>query len=171
MYPGMKLHFPMVALDVFNQVTFAEISMLLLTNSSSQDNNATYQTLNKNWYIDSPLQIIPQDNCTLLSITLLKHIYDEHDESALPLRIATTQSDVYTVNYLIPKKCPVGFQFYDSSHKCACSPVFHYFNYQPVCKITSDGYNPLITINLPVTTVTLDWNHEQPECKFIWCIN
>ena len=40
-YPGMKLHFPMAALDVFNQVTFAEISMLLLTNSSSQDNNAT----------------------------------------------------------------------------------------------------------------------------------
>ena len=69
MYPGMKLHFTMAALDVFNQVTFAEISMLLLTNSSSQDNNATYQTLNKNWYIDSPLQIIPQDNCTLLSIT------------------------------------------------------------------------------------------------------
>ena len=34
MYPGMTLHFSMAALDVFNQVTFAEISLMLFTESS-----------------------------------------------------------------------------------------------------------------------------------------
>ena len=31
----MTLHFPMAAYDVFNQVTFAEISLMLLTYNSS----------------------------------------------------------------------------------------------------------------------------------------
>ena len=29
-YPGMTLHFPVAAFDVFNQVTFGEISLMLL---------------------------------------------------------------------------------------------------------------------------------------------
>ena len=35
-YPGMTLHFPMAALDKFNQVTFAEISLMLLTFNPTQ---------------------------------------------------------------------------------------------------------------------------------------
>ena len=60
----------------------------------------------------------------------------------------------YYMNSLVPRECPVGFQFYNSSHKYECSSILHHFGYQPVCKISSDGYNPLITITLPVATMS-----------------
>ena len=71
-YPGMTLHFSMAALDVFNQVTFAEISLMLFT-ENSKILIRHFQIINKNWYIDSPLQMISQDNCTLMNVTFLKH--------------------------------------------------------------------------------------------------
>ena len=154
-YPGMTLHFSMAALDVFNQVTFAEISLMLFT-ESSKILIGHFQIINKNWYIDSPLQMMSQDNCTLMNVTFLKHFISNHDDLVLPLQIAFSQSDKvhYYMNYFVPRECPVGFQFYNSSHKCDCSNVLHHFGYQPVCKISSDGYNPLITITLPVATMS-----------------
>ena len=155
-YPGMTLHFSMAALDVFNQVTFAEISLMLFT-ESFKILMGHFHIINKNWYIDLPLQMISQDNnCTLMNVTFLKRFIGNHDDFVLPLQIALSQSDKvhYSMNYFVPRECPVGFQFYDSSHKCDCSNVFHNFNHQPVCKISSDGYNPLITITLPVTTLS-----------------
>ena len=155
-YPGMTLHFSMAALDVFNQVTFAEISLMLFTESFKVP-TGYFHIINKNWYIDLPLQMISQDNnCTLMNVTFLKRFISDHDDFLLPLQITLSQSDKvhYSMNYLLPQECPVGFQFYDSSHKCDCSHVFHNFNHQPVCKISSDGYNPLITITLPVTTLS-----------------
>ena len=53
-YPGMTLHFPMSAYDVFNQVTFAEISLMLLTYNSSLVTGAFH----KIWYLDSPAQMM-----------------------------------------------------------------------------------------------------------------
>ena len=155
-YPGMTLHFSMAALDVFNQVTFAEISLLLFTESFKVP-TGHFHIINKNWYIDLPLQMISQNNnCTLMNVTFLKRFISNHDDCVLPLQITFSQSDKvhYSMNYLVPRQCPVGFQYYDSSHKCDCSHVFHNFNHQPVCKISSDGYNPLITITLPVTTLS-----------------
>ena len=67
MYPGMTLHFPVAALDVFNQVTFTEISLMLLAYSTNTE--ATFQTLTKKWYLESPLQIIAQNNCTMVYVT------------------------------------------------------------------------------------------------------
>ena len=154
-YPGMTLHFSMAALDVFNQVTFAEISLMLFTESSKVP-TGHFQIINKNWYIDLPLQMMSQDNCTLMNVTFLKRFISNHDDLVLPLQIAFSQSDKVhsNMNYFFPRECPVGFQFYNSSHKCDCSNVLHHFGYQPVCKISSDGYNPLITITLPVTTMS-----------------
>ena len=154
-YPGMTLHFSMAALDVFNQVTFAEISLMLFT-ESSKVLIGHFQIINKNWYIDSPLQMMSQDNCTLMNVTFLKRFISNHDDLVLPLQIAFSQFDKvhYYMNYFVPRECPVGFQFYNSSHKCDCSNVLHHFGYQPVCKISSDGYNPLITITLPVATMS-----------------
>ena len=154
-YPGMTLHFSMAALDVFNQVTFAEISLMLFT-ENSKILIGHFQIINKNWYIDSPLQMISQDNCTLMNVTFLKRFISNHDDLVLPLQITFSQSDKvqYYMNYFVPQECPVGFQFYNSSHKCDCSNVLHHFGYQPVCKISSDGYNPLITITLLVATMS-----------------
>ena len=72
----------------------------------------------------------------------------------LLIKLAQDQSNLHIHNILVPRECPVGFEFYDESHKCDCSHVFRNFNHQPVCKISSDGYNPLITITLPVTTLS-----------------
>ena len=157
-YPGMTLHFPMAALDVFNQVTFTEISLLLL--KYGPISQTTFYTFNRNWYLESPMQIIAQSNCTMVNATFLKRTSNYHDDDpVLPLLIKLSQdlSNLYILNFLVPRECPVGFDFYEFSHKCDCSHVFHNFNHQPVCKISSDGYNPLITITLPVTTLS-HWN-------------
>ena len=155
-YPGMTLHFPVAALDVFNQVTFAEILLILLKYRIFSE--ATFYTLNKKWYLESPMQIIAQNNCTMVNVTFLKHTSNCHDDDdpVLPLaiKLSQDQSNLRIINSLVPRECPVGFQFNDSSHKCDCSHVFHSFNYQPVCKISSDVYNPLITITLPVTALS-----------------
>ena len=154
-YPGMTLHFPVAALDVFNQVTFTEISLMLLAYSTNSE--ATFYTLNKKWYLESPMQIIAQSNCTMVNVTFFKHTSNYHDDDhMLPLliKLSQDQSNLHILNFLVPRECPVGFQFYNSSHKCDCSNVLHHFGYQPVCKILSDGYNPLITIILPVATMS-----------------
>ena len=153
-YPGMTLHFTMAALDVFNQVTFAEISLLLLNFSPSSETK--FDTLNKKWYLESPIQIIAQNSCTMVNVTFFKCTSNDHNDYVLLLliKLSQDQSNLHIHNFLVPQECPVGFQFYDSSHKCDCSHVLHHFGYQPVCKISSDGYNPLITITLPVTTVS-----------------
>ena len=151
-YPGMTLHFPVAALDVFNQVTFAEISLLLLNHATVSETK--FYTLNKKWYLESPLQITAQNNCTLVNVTILKHTSNDHNDPVLPLLIKLSQdlSNLHILNFLVPQECPVGFEFYNS--RCECSHVLHHFGYQPVCKISSDGYNPLITITLPVTTLS-----------------
>ena len=153
-YPGMTLHFPVAALDVFNQVTFAEIFLALLNHSKLS--SAIFYTLNKKWYLESPIQIITQNNCTMVNVTFYKRTSNYHDDPVLPLliKVSQDQSNSHLHNFLVPQECPVGFQFYDLSHKCDCSHVFHNFNHQPVCKISSDGYNPLITITLPVATLS-----------------
>ena len=157
-YPGMTLHFPMAALDVFNQVTFTEISLVLLNYGSISE--TTFYTFNKNWSLEPHMQIIAQSNCTMVNATFLKRTSNYHDDDpVLPLLIKHSQdlSNLHILNFLAPRDCPVGFDFYESNHKCDCSHVFHNFNHQPVCKISSDGYNPLITITLPVATMS-HWN-------------
>ena len=152
-YPGMTLHFPVAALDVFNQVTFAEISLALLNYSTPSE--ATFFTLNKKWYLESPIQIITQNNCTMVNVTFYKCTSNYHDDPVLPLliKVSQDQSNSHLHNIFVPQECPIGFEFYNSSHKCDCSHVLQNFEHQPVCKISSDGYNPLITITLPVTTL------------------
>ena len=153
MYPGMTLHFPMAAYDVFNQVTFAEISLMLLTYNSS----LVTGTFHKIWYLDSPAQMMSQNSCTLINVTFLKHFNDKYDDKALLLlliKLSHDQSHINLVNELVPRECPIGFQFYNLSHKCDCSHVLQNFGYQPICTISSDGHNPLITITLPVTTLS-----------------
>ena len=117
---------------------------------------AKFYTLNNKWCLEPHMQIIAQNNCTMVNVTFLKRTSNNDDDLQLPLLIKLSQDQFnsYILNYLVPKECPVGFQFYDSSHKCDCSHVFHNFSHQPVCEISSDGYNPLITITLPVTILS-----------------
>ena len=154
-YPGMTLHFPVAALDVFNQVTFAEISLLLLNHATVSE--AKFYTLNKKWYLESPLQITAQNSCTMVNVTFFKHTINYHDDDPvllLLIKLSQDLSNLHIINILVPRECPVGFEFYNSSHICDCSHVLHHFGYEPVCKISSDGYNPHITITLPVTTLS-----------------
>ena len=148
-YPGMKLHFPLAALDIFNQVTFAEVSLSLLKFSFE-----SYSTLITDWYFDVPIQTLSQNKCTLVNVTFFKHPGTSDDPEApfkMLLMVLPYQHTKQII--IIPKKCPLGFKICNTSHKCECSNVFHNLGYQPVCKISSDGYNPLITITLPVTTL------------------
>ena len=157
-YPGMTLHFSMAASNIsnisnINQVTFAEISLLLLNHGIVSE--PKFYTLNKKWYLESPLQITAQNSCTMVNVTFLKHTSNYHDDDlVLLIKLSQDLSNLHIHNFLVPRECPVGFEFYNSSHICDCSHVLHHFGYQPVCKISSDGYNPLITITLPVTTLS-----------------
>ena len=87
----------------------------------------------------------------------LKHFNDKYDDNALLLlliKLSHDQSQINLVNELAPRECPIGFQFYNIIHQCDCSHVLQNFGYQPICTISSDGHNPLITITLPVTTLS-----------------
>ena len=93
----------------------------------------------------------------MVNATFLKHTSNYHDDDpVLPLliKLSQVQFNLHILSFLVPQECPVGFEFYESSHTCDCSHVFHNINQQPVCKISSDGYNPLITITLPLATLS-----------------
>ena len=74
----MMLQFPVATLDVFNQITFAEISLSLLKFSSG-----SYSTLNMNWYLDLPIQTLSQNKCTLVNVTFFVHSGTSDDPELL----------------------------------------------------------------------------------------
>ena len=152
-YPGMTIQLPIVALDVLDKVTFAEIWLALMTFTSLDVQNSANPSLNKNWYVSSDIKTLSQHNFTLVNVTILK-LPSTYDDPAITLLIAASHYPIHIKHILVTKECPVGFQFDNSSHKCECSHVFHNLGYQPVCKISFDGYNPLITITLPLTTLS-----------------
>ena len=152
-YPGMTLQLPIVALDVLNKVTFAEIWLALMNFTPFDVRNLAYPSLNKNWYVSSDIKTLSQHNFTLVNVTIFKRP-STYDDPMIELLIAASHYPIHIKHILVTKECPVGFQFDNSSNKCECSRVLYYFGYQPVCKISFDGYNPLITITLPLTTLS-----------------
>ena len=150
-YPGMTLYFSIAAFDAFSQITYTEISLNLLNESLT-----ALHLPSLNWYIDSNGRSLSQGQCTLVNIPLFKR-HDIVDTRYLALVIIasiTPQEDRHFYIYLLPSGCPVGFEFDQSTHRCECSHVFYKLGYQPVCKITSDGYNPHITIELTVKSLS-----------------
>ena len=150
-YPGMTLYFSIAAFDAFNQITYTEISLNLLNESLIAKH---FPSLN--WYIDSNGRSLSQGKCTLVNIPLFKR-HDIVDNSYLALIIIASinpQDDRHFYIHLLPSGCPVGFEFYQSTHRCECSHVFNKLGYQSDCKITSDGYNSHITIELTVRSLS-----------------
>ena len=140
-YPGMMLHFSMAVLDAFNQPTGSDLSLNLLDEYSPKR-----KVPSKNWYSTPNIITLSPRNCTMINVTIFKRT--EKDDSFLILSLLLSVSKVSSITYLISKDCPIGFKFDKSTHKCECSHVLHKIDNQPVCKISSDGSNPLITINL-----------------------
>ena len=66
------------------------------------------------------------------------------------LTTSAFHSNPHMFIHLLPRGCPVGFEFDQSTNKCEYSHVLNTHSYQPVCRITSDGYNPHITIEIAV---------------------
>ena len=147
-YPGMTLYFSIAAFDAFNQITYTEISLYLLT----VDTFHKHRLPSLKWYIDSNSRTLSQGKSTLVNIPLFKrHNIVEFPYLELAIIASITpQEDQHFYIHLLPSGCPVGFEFDQSTHRCGCSHVFYKLDYQPVCKITSDGYNPHITIKLAV---------------------
>ena len=152
LYPGMKLYLSIAAFDAFNQITYTEISLYLLT----VDTLHKHRLPSLNWYIDSNSRTLSQGKSTLVNIPLFKR----HNIVGFPyLELAIIASiipqyDQHFYIHLLPSGCPVGFEFDQLTHRCECSHVFYKLGYQPVCKITSDGYNPHITIKLTVKSLS-----------------
>ena len=146
-YPGMMLHFSMAVLDAFNQPTGSDVSLNLLDQHSYNR-----KVPSKNWYITPKIITLSPRNCTMINVTTFKRT--EKDDPFLILSLLLSVSKVSSITYLISKDCPIGFKFDKSTHKCECSHVLHKIDNQPVCKISSDGSNPLITINLITNFVT-----------------
>ena len=149
-YPGMTLYFSIAAFDAFNQITYTEISLNLVIEGlvTNQENHLP----SLNWYIDSNGKSLSQGKCTLVNIPLFKRhdIVDTHYLALIIIASITPQEDRHLNVYLLPCGCPVGFEFDQTTRRCKCSHVFYKLGYRPVCKITSDGYNPHITIKLAV---------------------
>ena len=146
-YPGMMLHFSMAVLDAFNQPTGNDVSLNLLDQHSLKR-----KVPSKNWYITPNSITLSPRSCTMINVTIFKRT--EKDDSFLMLCLLLSVSKVLSITNLISKDCPIGFKFDKSTHKCECSHVLHKIDNQPVCKISSDGSNPLITINLVTSFVT-----------------
>ena len=153
-YPGMTLYFSIAAFDAFNQITYTEISLNLVIDGlvTNQENHLP----SLNWYIDSNGRSLSQGQCTLVNIPLFKRhdIVDTHSLALVIIASIIPQYDRHFYIHLLPSGCPVGFEFDQSTHRCGCSHVFYKLGYQPVCKITSDGYNPHITIELTVKSLS-----------------
>ena len=138
-YPGMMLHFSMAVLDAFNQPTGSDVSLNLL-----EENYIKRKVPSENWYITPKIITLSPRNCTMINATIFKRT--EKDDPFL-IFLLLTVSKVSSITNLNSKDCPIGFKFDKSTHKCECSHVLHKIDYQPVCKISSNGSNPLITIN------------------------
>ena len=69
-YPGIIFYFSIAAIDAFNQITFTEISLNLLSESYTNGNPRHMPSLN--WYIDSNGRSLSQNKCTLVNVTLFK---------------------------------------------------------------------------------------------------
>ena len=148
-YPGMMLHFLMTVLDAFNQSANTDVSLNLYHFQDKIDRPIPSQT----WYVTPNIITISGNNCTAVNVTILK----KTDTAFFGLRLVTSILPVSTmtsVTFLNPKDCPAGFEFDSSTHKCECCQVLRKIDFQPVCKISSDGYNPLITINLVTSFIT-----------------
>ena len=152
-YPGIVLHFPMAVLDAFNQSTNTDVSLNLLCFKYLKT-TSSQSAPSENWYVTPNIITLSQNNCTTVNVTIFKRT--EHDPPflLLSLLMSISQVSMASVTHLNPKRCPAGFEFDKSTHKCECSHVLHKIDYQPVCKISSDGYNPLITINLVTSFIS-----------------
>ena len=152
-YPGMMLHFPMAVLDAFNQSTNTDVSLSLLRFKYLKTISSK-SAPSENWYVTPNIIILSENNCTTVNVTIFKRT--EHDPPflLLSLLMSISQDSMTSVTKLNPKHCPAGFKFDNSTHKCECSHVLHKIDYQPVCKISSDGYNLLITINLVTSFIS-----------------
>ena len=147
-YPGMVLHFPMAVLDAFNQSTNTDVSLNLFY---SQGEISRFIP-SKNWYLTPNILSLSESDCTTVNVTIFKRT----DTTIFVLRLLTSiqQVSIASVTHLNPKDCPAGFKFDSSTHKCECSQVLHKIDFQPVCKISSNGHNPLITINLVTSFIS-----------------
>ena len=146
LYPGMVLQFLVSVLDAFNQSTNTDVSLNLVHFEHLKE-TSTKGIPSKNWYVTPNVINISQNNCTTVNVTIFKRT--EHDSPlGLSLLMSIPQVSLARVAYFNPKQCPPGFEFDNSTHKCECSHVLHKIDFEPVCKISSDGHNPLITIKL-----------------------
>uniref|UniRef100_A0A1X7VSJ4 G-protein coupled receptors family 3 profile domain-containing protein n=1 Tax=Amphimedon queenslandica TaxID=400682 RepID=A0A1X7VSJ4_AMPQE len=145
-YPGMVLQFPMSVLDAFNQSTDTDVSLNLLHFEHLKE-TSTQGVPSKNWYVTPIVITLSQNNCTTVNVSIFKRT--EHDSPlGLSLLMSIPQVSLARVTHFNPKRCPPGLEFVNSTHKCECSHVLHKIDFQPVCKISSDGHNSLITIKL-----------------------
>ena len=151
-YPGMMLHFPMAVLDAFNQSTNTDVSLNLIEFDLIYI-KALQNVPSKNWYI-TPNIINFSSKCTMINVTIFKRPKNGPPFLLLSLLMSIPQVSWTLSIYLAPKHCPAGFEFDNSTHKCECSHVLHKIDYQPVCKISSDFHNPLITINLVTSFIS-----------------
>ena len=150
-YPGMMLHFPMAVHDIFNQSTHSDVSLNLVRYDYA---NTKANIPSENWYITPNTITLSRNNCTMVNATILKRTKHDNFILVLGLLMSVSQVSLTSMTYLVSKDCPTGFNFDESTHKCECSHVLHKIDHQPVCIISSDGYNPLITITLATRSLS-----------------
>ena len=152
-YPGMMLHFPMAVHDAFNQSTRSDVS-LNFVRLHCLNTIAPQYIPSENWYITPNSITLSEKNCKMVNVTILKRTENDGPFLWLNLLMSISQVSLTSMTHIIPKGCPFGFVFNTSTHKCECSHVLHKIDHQPICIISSDGYNPLITITLAARSLS-----------------
>ena len=146
-YPGIIIHFPMTIFDGFDQLTGSDVSLNLVTFDANNIKSAVFFPSN-NWYNTPKIITLPAKNCTMINVTICKRTEKDGPFLFAHLQMSFSKVSLSSHFTLVPKDCPVGFKFDESTHKCECSHVLHKIDYEHVCKISSNSFNPLITIQL-----------------------
>ena len=152
-YPGMMLYFPTAVLDVFNQSTSSDISLNIVRYDYLKLNESRYIP-SENWYVTPSIIQLSRNNCTMVNVTILKRTKHDIPFLNFKLLISVSQVSVNSSTNLVSKDCPIGFNFDESTHKCECSHIIYEMDHHPVCMISSDSYNPLITITLASRSIS-----------------
>ena len=146
-YPGITIHFPMTIFDGFDQLTGSDVSLNLVTFDANNIKSIVYAP-SKNWYITPKIITLPAKNCTMINVTITKRTEKDGSFPFPHLQMSFSKVSLSLHFTLVPKDCPIGFKFNESTHKCECSHVLDKINYEPVCTILSEGFNLRITIQL-----------------------
>ena len=151
-YPGQILSLPLAALDLYDRITYSEVSLTLSKSLKYVNAFSTFQQ----WQIkagDFKQRLLETKECTVVNVTLYKNELHTSSSKAV-LVVSSLDKEAILKLKLDLLECPIGFEL-NSQGVCDCSKVVREFGvltyYQLTCKVIS---NPNISSQYPLASMT-----------------